>query len=128
MNKKLFALAAAASFSLIGTAYAAPGSGSATSSGATQNAPSTLQPGSSSASSPTDSMSSGSSASSQQFAALDADGDGIITKKEAGKSSDVKKQWSKLDTNKDGKLDAMEFSQFEAAAPTDKSSGSSSKY
>lgn len=79
------------------------------------NTPSTMSPGSSSATAPVDST-----ASSGQFAKLDTDGDGIVSKKEAAKNNDVKKQWSKLDTNKDGKLDTMEFSQFELAAPAGK--------
>lgn len=73
-------------------------------------APSTVAPGSSSTSAPAET-------SGGEFSKLDADGDGIVSKREAGKNNDVKKQWSKLDTNRDGKLDSMEFSQFELASP-----------
>lgn len=47
---------------------------------------------------------------------LDTDHDGTVSKKEAAKNKDLNKKFSKLDTNKDGKLDSAEFSMFEAPA------------
>lgn len=47
------------------------------------------------------------------FSKLDADGDGMISRSEGKKNKDVAKSWTQLDLNRDGKLDSMEFSQFE---------------
>lgn len=45
---------------------------------------------------------------------IDTDGNGRITKAEATAKADLKKQFSKLDENKDGELDSGEFAEFEA--------------
>lgn len=48
------------------------------------------------------------------LSALDKDSDGMISKTEAKTNKDLMKQFSKLDTNKDGKLSASEYASFEA--------------
>ena len=58
--------------------------------------------------------SGGSSASSDAFAKLDSDKDGMVSKKEASKDKGLTAKWNTLDTNKDGKLDPGEFAAFEA--------------
>ena len=40
---------------------------------------------------------------------MDADNDGVITKEEYMKHSNDMEAWAKMDTNKDGKLDAKEI-------------------
>jgi Ca2+-binding EF-hand superfamily protein len=47
------------------------------------------------------------------FQDLDANRDGQITLSEAKKSSEVSQKFSQVDINKDGKLDAAEFSALE---------------
>jgi hypothetical protein len=47
------------------------------------------------------------------FTKLDADKDGMVSKKEASKNKDLTAKWDTLDTNKDGKLDQGEFAAFE---------------
>ena len=59
------------------------------------------------------------------FTKLDADKDGMVSKKEASKNKSLTAKWDTLDTNKDGKLDQGEFAAFETSAP---SSGSTPKY
>lgn len=54
-----------------------------------------------------------STSASAEFGKLDKDGDGILSRSEGKRNKEVAKSWNKLDVNKDGKLDAMEFSQFE---------------
>lgn len=51
------------------------------------------------------------------FSGIDKNTDGAITKAEAqaSKNPDLAKQFSKLDKNHDGKLDAGEFAQFQAS-------------
>jgi hypothetical protein len=48
------------------------------------------------------------------FTKLDADKDGMVSKKEASKNKDLTSKWDTLDTNKDGKLDQGEFAAFES--------------
>jgi Ca2+-binding EF-hand superfamily protein len=48
------------------------------------------------------------------FEALDADGDGYISDKEAGARKDLVERWQTIDKNTDNKLDITEFSAFEA--------------
>ncbi len=48
------------------------------------------------------------------FQELDANHDGQISRDEAKKSSDVNNKFNQADANKDGKLDAAEFSALEA--------------
>ena len=48
------------------------------------------------------------------FQNLDTNNDGQITLDEAKKSPEVKNKFTQADTNKDGKLDAAEFSALEA--------------
>lgn len=60
-----------------------------------------------------------SAASDAQFAKMDKDHDGAISKKEGGKNKDMAKKWDTLDMNRDGKLDQAEFAQFESMS-TDK--------
>jgi Ca2+-binding EF-hand superfamily protein len=50
-----------------------------------------------------------SSAAYEKFDAIDVDHDGSIDKKEAQASKMLSAQFSKLDTNKDGKLSVTEF-------------------
>jgi len=54
------------------------------------------------------------------FTKLDADKDGMVSKKEASKNKDLTSKWDTLDTNKDGKLDQGEFAAFETAGTTPK--------
>ena len=54
------------------------------------------------------------------FTKLDADKDGMVSKKEASKNKELTSKWDTLDTNKDGKLDQGEFAAFETAAPAPK--------
>ena len=78
--------------------------------------PSSTSPSSTSPSStsPSSTGSSSASGSSDAFAKLDADKDGMVSKKEAAKDKSVTAKWDTLDTNKDGKLDPGEFAAFEA--------------
>jgi hypothetical protein len=48
------------------------------------------------------------------FTKLDADKDGMVSKKEASKNKDLAAKWDTLDANKDGKLDQGEFAAFES--------------
>ena len=66
----------------------------------------------------------GAAAGGDVFTKLDADKDGMVSKKEASKNKDLTAKWDTLDSNKDGKLDQGEFSAFEAAP----ASGSTPKY
>jgi EF hand domain-containing protein len=52
------------------------------------------------------------------FTKLDADKDGMVSKKEASKNKDLTSKWDTLDTNKDGKLDQGEFAAFETSGTT----------
>ncbi len=76
-------------------------------------APSSTPSAGSSTVAPEASQPSGSS-STQQFAKLDKDQDGMISKKEASKDTKLSKGFSTADESKDGKLDPAEFAQFEA--------------
>ena len=58
------------------------------------------------------------SGSGDVFTKLDADKDGMVSKKEASKNKDITAKWDTLDTNKDGKLDQGEFAAFETSAPS----------
>lgn len=51
---------------------------------------------------------------------LDTDGDKSISKAEAKTDAKLKADFSKLDTNKDGKLDSGEFARFEVKAEVEK--------
>ena len=51
--------------------------------------------------------------SQEKFKNLDTNHDGYISKEEAMKSKWLSQDWSKVDTNKDGKLEESEFSAFE---------------
>lgn len=99
-------LAAAVALSLSGAAFAA-----------NETRSSTVSPGAASATDPARSApatpDTSANPDSREFFKLDADGDGTLSKKEAAKNKSIQKQWSKLDANKDGKLDTLEFSQFE---------------
>jgi Ca2+-binding EF-hand superfamily protein len=48
------------------------------------------------------------------FEALDADGDGYISNKEAAARKDIDERWVIIDKNSDGQLDITEFSAFES--------------
>jgi len=74
--------------------------------------PSTPGPSSPGSSSP------GASGGSDMLTQLDADHDGTISKKEAAKDKALSKQFSKLDINRDGKLDVGEFAKFEVTSPS----------
>ena len=47
------------------------------------------------------------------FEALDTDGDGYISNREAGAREDLTKGWQAIDKNTDNQLDISEFSAFE---------------
>ncbi len=59
------------------------------------------------------SPSTGGASGGDVFTKLDADKDGMVSKKEASKNKDLTAKWDTLDTNKDGKLDQGEFAAFE---------------
>ena len=48
------------------------------------------------------------------FEALDADGDGYISSKEAAMRKDLEERWVIIDKNADNQLDMTEFSAFES--------------
>jgi hypothetical protein len=52
----------------------------------------------------------------------DKNSDGKITKSEASGNKELTKQFTKLDTNKDGSLDMSEYAAFEASASGDNKS------
>ncbi len=54
------------------------------------------------------------SAKSMGLADLDADKDGVISAEEAQANPELAKSFESVDENKDGKIDAAEFAQFEA--------------
>lgn len=79
--------------------------------------PPSSSPSPNSSASPSESPATGSSSSSasaDQFNKLDADKDGMISKKEAAKDKGLTAKWATLDSNKDGKLDPGEFAAYEA--------------
>jgi len=47
------------------------------------------------------------------FDDIDGNGDGYISKEEVNDLDEIKSNWMKADTDKDGKLDVSEFSAFE---------------
>lgn len=49
----------------------------------------------------------------EKFKNLDTNHDGYVSKEEAMSSKRLSQDWSKADTNKDGKLEESEFSAFE---------------
>ena len=51
-----------------------------------------------------------------KFGTLDKDHDGMVSKAEARKDTQLKSQFDALDGNKDGKLDQSEFAQFEVGS------------
>jgi hypothetical protein len=51
------------------------------------------------------------------FEALDADGDGYISNKEAAAREDLEERWIIIDKNSDNQLDITEFSAFESEEP-----------
>jgi len=65
-------------------------------------------------STPTTPSTSSATGSGDVFTKLDADKDGMVSKKEASKNKDLTSKWDTLDTNKDGKLDQGEFAAFES--------------
>lgn len=125
----LIALAAMATFGIVaGSAIAAPSATSDPSSTwpstGTYGSPSTGGSMSPSAGAPSSGStpSSGSAASAApnpvndaEFAKLDKEHKGYITKKDAAKNKELVKKWDTLDMNHDGKLDQAEFAQFEVA-------------
>jgi len=74
--------------------------------------------------SPTPSASPSPSTSPSAFTKLDADKNGMVSKKEASRNKDLASKWDTLDTNKDGNLDQGEFAAFETPAAT----GTTPKY
>jgi hypothetical protein len=59
------------------------------------------------------SVSSAVFAGSATYNALDENQDGVVSPKEAEAIPSLSAQWEKVDVNKDGKIDAAEFSSFE---------------
>jgi len=57
-------------------------------------------------------------AASASFAAIDANGDGMISVEEAQGSAALNDGFAASDANRDGHLDASEFSAFEATIST----------
>jgi hypothetical protein len=120
----LIALAVMAAFGAVaGSAIAAPSSttdpSSTSPSTGTYGSPSSGSMGSSTAPDAS-APSSGSAAAPNpandaEFAKLDKDHKGYITKKDAAKNKELAKKFDTLDMNKDGKLDQAEFAQFEVA-------------
>ncbi len=51
--------------------------------------------------------------SSQQFAQLDTNGDGVISQQEAQQSDTLQNKWQRADINNDQQIDRVEFSAFE---------------
>ena len=56
----------------------------------------------------------------EKFKNLDTNHDGYISKEEAAANKWLSKDWSKADTNKDGKLEESEFSALEENMAPDK--------
>jgi hypothetical protein len=54
-----------------------------------------------------------------QFKKMDVDKDGFLTRQDlvGPRAKEMSKQWSKIDKNKDDKLNKSEFSAFETKAP-----------
>ena len=57
---------------------------------------------------------SGSTATDPEFAKVDKDHDGKISKKEAASNKELAKRFNELDTDHDGALQPAEFARFEA--------------
>lgn len=115
-NKTLELLAGAAIAAFAGTAIAqisSPPPSTPPSGGSSSGSAS----GSGGTSGSTGSASTSTSAGGD-FTKLDADKDGMVSKKEAGKNKDLTAKWETLDTNKDGKLDQAEFAAFEGSSST----------
>lgn len=60
-----------------------------------------------------------SEASDHSFESLDKDGNGYLSKEEVGNRGRLTDEWSKLDKNKDQRIDQTEFSAFETGQVTD---------
>lgn len=58
--------------------------------------------------------------SQEKFKNLDTNHDGYLSKDEAMSSKRLSQDWSKADTNKDGKLEESEFSAFEESMAPNK--------
>ena len=56
---------------------------------------------------------SGAAVAGDDFQSLDTDQDGYISTSEASKSDQLSSNWSKADSNVDGKVDKAEFSALE---------------
>ena len=111
MRSKLIRLLAIASLTAFTGAAAAqmaptPNSGPSSKPSTT---PSTESPASQNPSS-----TSGSTATDPEFAKVDKDHDGKISKKEAASNKDLAKRFNELDTDHDGSLQPAEFARFEA--------------
>lgn len=89
-----------------------PGNAADSSSAPAQSSPSGA-PASSSSPAPAASL-TGSVTAAAGMGDLDQNKDGAVSKNEAKKNKALFKQWSKLDVNKDGKLDQGEFAAFES--------------
>jgi hypothetical protein len=59
----------------------------------------------------------GAGGSDPRFTALDIDGDGVLSKGEAGGHEGLLDEWWQADQNKDNQVDRAEFAAFEAAVP-----------
>jgi hypothetical protein len=57
---------------------------------------------------------------SAEFARLDADGDGYISRKEALKDPEVVRTFRRADANKDGRLDPQEFATSQMLSRTER--------
>jgi hypothetical protein len=64
------------------------------------------------------SVSSAVYAGSATYKALDENKDGLISAEEAEAIPTLVEQWTDVDVNEDGKIDAVEFSRFESLSTT----------
>ncbi len=66
-------------------------------------------------------VAAGTAQAGDAFSKLDADHSGTISQKEAAALPTLNKQWTQLDSNRDGSLDAAEFARFEMEESHDSS-------
>ncbi len=62
-------------------------------------------------------------AGSATYKALDEDKNGLVTPDEAEAMPTLTEQWTEIDVNEDGKIDAVEFSRFESLSAPSEAAG-----